>query len=154
MGPFCASSALDVRGRFSGLAASIASLLIALLVVSPAAYAKSKPLDAATVHARILKRGVDNPVAVELNGGVELMGRILAISTDSFTMQLFNDPDPVTVNYADVIDLRTGPGRGFWIFTGAAIAAGAGFAIWGFVHVHNLQQQNAIPNLPPMPATR
>jgi hypothetical protein len=41
-----------------------------------------------------------------------------------------------------VIDLRTGPSRGFWIWTGAGLAAVAGTAVWGFVHVHNLAQQN------------
>ncbi len=145
MGPLCGSSALGLR---SSVAASIASLLIALLMVPPAAFAKPKPLHAATVHARILKRGIDNPVGVELNSGVELVGRIIAINTDSFTLQLFNDPEPVTVNYADVIDLRTGPGHGFWILTAVGIGVVTGMAIWGFEHVHNLQQQNQLPNMP------
>jgi hypothetical protein len=79
------------------------------------------------------------------------MGRIIAINTDSFTMQLLNDPEPVTVNYADVIDLRTGPSRGFWIMTAVGLGAAAGMAIWGFVHVHNFQQEHSIPNMPPMP---
>ncbi len=146
---FASPSALRLRGSFS---ASLASLLIALLLFPPGAWAKSKPLDAATVHARILKRGIDNPVGVELNNGVELVGRIIAINPDAFTLQLFNDPEPVTIQYAQVIDMRTGPGRGFWIFTGVAIAATAGFAIWGFEHVHNLQQQQLPqPTLPALP---
>lgn len=145
MAPLCGSSALGLRGS---IAASIASLLIALLAVPAAAYAKAKPLDAATVHARILKRGIDNPVGVEMNSGVELVGRIIAINTDRFTLQLFNDPEPVTILYADVIDLRTGPGHGFWILTGIGIGVVTGMAIWGFVHVHNLQQQNQLPNMP------
>ena len=145
MGPFCVFSALSLRSKFS---ASIASLLILLFVVPPGAWAKSKPLDAATVHARILKRGIGNPVGVEMNSGIELVGRIIAINPDSFTLQLFNDPQPVTVMYANVIDLRTGPSHGFWIATGVGIAAVTGLAIWGFVHVHNLQQQNQLPNMP------
>jgi hypothetical protein len=145
MGPFCVFSALTLRNKFS---ASIASLLILLFVVPPGAWAKSKPLDAATVHARILKRGIGNPVGVEMNSGIELVGRIIAINPDSFTLQLFNDPQPVTVMYANVIDLRTGPSHGFWIATGVGIAAVTGLAIWGFVHVHNLQQQNQLPNMP------
>jgi|ERR1035438_2121501 hypothetical protein len=153
MGPaLSGSSALGFSARFSaGFYAAIASLLIALFVVPPGAYAKAKPLDAVTVHARIMKRGIDNPVAVALNNGVELWGRIIAINTDSFTLQLFNDPQPVTVNYADVVDMRTGPTRGFWIFTAAGIGALAGLTIWGFVHVHNLQQQNQLPNMPAVP---
>jgi hypothetical protein len=150
MGPFCRFSALHLRSQFS---ASVASLLILLFVAPPGAWAKSKPLDAATVHARILKRGIDNPVGVEMNNGVELVGRIIAINPDSFTLQLFNDPQPVTVVYANVIDLRTGPSRGFWIATGVGIAAVTGLAIWGFVHVHNLQQEDSIPNMPTLPST-
>lgn len=150
MGPFCRFSALHLRSRFS---ASVASLLILLFVAPPGAWAKSKLLDAATVHARILKRGIDNPVGVEMNNGVELVGRIIAINPDSFTLQLFNDPQPVTVVYANVIDLRTGPSRGFWIATGVGIAAVTGLAIWGFVHVHNLQQEDSIPNMPTLPST-
>ncbi len=145
MGPVCGSFALGLRSR---VAASIASFLIALLLIPPAAFAKAKPLDAATVHARILKRGIDNPVGVELNNGIELVGRVIAIHTDTFTLQLFNDPEPVTIHYADVIDLRTGPGHGFWILTGIGIGVVTGMAIWGFVHVHNLQQQNQLPNMP------
>lgn len=155
MGPACGFSALGfsafpLRSRISSVSAALSFLLIALLVFPPGACAKAKPLKTATVHARILKRGIDHPVGVELNNGVELVGRIIAINTDSFTIQLFNDPEPVTVNDADVIDLRTGPSRGFWVFTGVAIGAAAGFAIWGFVHVHNLQQQK-LPGLPATP---
>jgi hypothetical protein len=76
------------------------------------------------------------------------VGRIIAINPDSFTMQLPNDPEPVTVRFADVIDVRTGATRGFWIFTGVGIAAVAGFAVWGFVHVHNLDQQHQLPTVP------
>jgi hypothetical protein len=90
----------------------------------------------------VVKRGVNGWIGVEENTGVELVGRIIAIYPDSFTMQLPNDPEPVTVRFADVIDVRTGPTRGFWIFTGVGIAAVTGFAVWGFVHVHNLNQQN------------
>lgn len=126
-------------------------LLVVLFLVPPGAYAKAKPLDAAAVHARILKRGIGNVAGIEQNNGVELVGRILSIDPDSFTLQLFNDPQPVTVRYADVIDLRTGPSRGFWIATGVGIAAVTGMAIWGFVHVHNLEQQNQLPNQPAIP---
>ncbi len=115
------------------------------------ALAAPKPLDATAVHSKIVRRGVNGWVGVEENGGVQLVGRILAINPESFTMQLPNDPEPVTVPYADVIDLRTGPTRGFWIFTAAGIGAAAGFAVWGFVHVHNLQQQNQLPNPQPLP---
>jgi hypothetical protein len=144
----CRFSASVFRGRFS---ASIASLLILLFVVPPGAFAKAKPLDAATVHTKILKRGIGNWVCVEENTGVELVGRIISIDAESFAIQLPNDPDPVPVRYVDVIDLRAGPSRGFWILTAAGIGAVTGMAIWGFVHVHNLQQQNQLPNPQPLP---
>lgn len=156
MGFACGFSALGrsffrFRSRISEASAGLACLLIVLLAFPPGASAKAGSLTAAAVHERILKRGIDNPVGVELNNGIELVGRIIAINSDSFSIQLLNDPEPVTVNYADVVDLRTGPNRGFWVFTGVAIGAAAGFAIWGFVHVHNLQQQK-LPGLPIVPA--
>jgi hypothetical protein len=111
MASFCGFSALGIRNRFS---ASIASLLILLFLFPPGAYAKAKPLDAATVHARILKRGIGNPVGVEQSNGVELVGRIIAVNMDSFTLQLFNDPQPVTINYADVAGILDRDGGGDW----------------------------------------
>jgi hypothetical protein len=59
-------------------------------------------------------------------------------------------PQPVTITNGEVTRLQTGPSRGFWVATGAGIAAVAGLAIWGFVHVHNLQRQNQLPA--PQPA--
>ncbi len=143
-----ALSVLTFRGRVSS---ATASLLILLLLIPANAIAKTKPLDAVTVHARIAKRGIGNIVGVEENTGVILAGRILGINSDSFTLQLFNDPEPVIILYSDVTDLRTGPTRGFWIATGVGFAAVTGLAIWGFVHVHNLQQQNQLPMQPAMP---
>jgi hypothetical protein len=137
--------------RFSKSSAAVASLLVVLFLVPPGAYAKAKPLDAAAVHARILKRGIGNVAGVEQSNGVELAGRILAIDPDSFTLQLFNDPQPVTIEYADVIDVRTGPSHGFWIATGLGIAATVGFAIWGAVAMHNFQQDHQLPNQPAIP---
>ena len=100
MGSSCGFSALDFRSRLSKLGVFVACLLMVLLAIPPQALAKTKPLNATTAHSRILKRGIDNPIGVELSNGIELMGRIIAINTDSFTIQLFNDPEPVTVNYA------------------------------------------------------
>lgn len=134
-----------VFGR--GFSVATASVLILLFLIPPDAPAKT-PLEAATVHAKIAKRGPGNGVAVEENTGVILAGRILTIGSDSFTLQLFNDPQPVTIRYAEVAEIETGPARGFWIATGVGLAAVAGLSIWGFVHVHNLQQQNQLAYQP------
>ena len=141
-----------MRHLLCSFSATVASLLIAVLLLPPAAYAKSKPLDAATVHARIVKRGLDNWVGVEQANGVALFGRIIAINPDTFTLQLPNDPEPVSVAYANVIDLRTGFSRGQKIFAICAIAGTAALGIWGFVHVHDLQQQKLpTPTAPAFP---
>jgi hypothetical protein len=146
-----AFSALVFRAFKRGFSAATASLLIFLFLIPPDAGAKTKPLDAATAHARIVKRGINSVVGVEESNGLILGGRIIAINPDSFTLQLFNDPQPVTIGYADVTAVQTGPTRGFWIATGVGIAAVTGFAIWGFVHVHNLQRQDQLPGTPAMP---
>lgn len=146
-----AFSSLVSRVLTGGFSTATASLLIFLLLIPPNAGAKTKPLDAATAHARIAKHGINSAVGVEESNGVILGGRIIAINPDSFTLQLFNDPQPVTILYADVIAVQTGPTRGFWIATGVGIAAVTGFAVWGFVHVHNLQHQDQLPGTPAMP---
>lgn len=146
-----AFSALLFRVLKRGFSAATASLLIFLFLIPPNAGAKSKPLDAATAHARIVKRGINSVVGVEESNGVILGGRIISIDPDTFTLQLFNDPQPITILYADVTAVQTGSSRGFWIATGVGIAAVTGFAIWGFVHAHNFQQQHQLPNQPSVP---
>jgi len=146
-----AFSALAFRVFSDGFSAITASLLIFLFLIPPDASAKTRPLDAATAHARIVKRGINRVVGVEESNGVILGGRILAINPDSFTLQLFNDPQPVTIQYADVTALQSSPSRGFWIVTGVGIAAVTGLAIWGFVHMHNFQQQHQLPSQPSLP---
>jgi hypothetical protein len=149
MGAFlCTFSASVFRGRVSGF---VASLLIAIFLIPADALATPKPLNAVTVQDKIVKRGVNGWICVEENSGIALVGRIIAISPDSFTMQLPNDPEPVTVRYAEVIDLRTGPSRGYWIVMGVGLAAVAGGAIWGFVHIHNLNQEHQLPPMPALP---
>jgi hypothetical protein len=128
--------------------ACVASLLIAIFLVPPTVWAAPKPLTPEAVHARIVKRGMERWVGVRQSNGVVLWGTIIAINPDSFTLQLPNDPQPVTVFYASVVALQTGAGRGFWIFTGAAIAATVGFGIWAAVHFHDEEQQHTLPPEP------
>lgn len=140
--------------RYSAL---VASLLILLFLLPPAAVASPRPLDAATVQARIQKRGVNRWICVEENTGVELVGRIIGIGPQSFTIQLPNDPEPVEVAYTSVVDLRTGLTHGAKIFMISAIAGSAAFAIWGAVHFHDVEQSHQLPTsptLPPFPASR
>lgn len=129
----------------------IAAALVALLVLPPEAFASPRPLDAATVHARIMKRGLGNWVGVEEANGICLFGRIIAIHAEDFTMQLAPDnPNPVTIAYSSVVTLRTGPGRGFWTFMAVGFGVTAGLAIWGISNFHHQEQQ--IQQNPPFPA--
>lgn len=134
-----------------GYSVLVASLLIVLLLIAPAAWASPKPLDAATVQARIEKRGVNRWICVDENNGVELVGRIIAIHVESFTLQLPNDPDPLEVTYASVVALRTGMPRGAKIFMISAIAGSAAFAIWAAVHFHDVEQSHQLPTAPTLP---
>jgi hypothetical protein len=130
----------------------ITMLLICALLAPSIANAAPKPLDPGTVHVRIMKRGVNNWVALQENNGVQLFGRIIAIGDQSFTLQLHNDPQTTEIFYTDVVDLRTGGfTKGQTIFMVAGIGAVAGLSIWGFIHVHNLQNK---PLEPPTPAFR
>jgi hypothetical protein len=129
---------------------AVAALVIAALLTPAFAHAKPRPLDPGTVHVRILKRGVGNFIALQQQDGIQLFGRILAIGGQSFTLQLHNDPQTTEVFYADVAYLRTGFTAGEKVFMFSGIAATAGFGIWGFVHIHNLENKPLQPP-PPIP---
>lgn len=127
----------------------VAATLSMLFVIPTSAFAEPKPLDPVTVHKRVLKRGAGNWIAVEEFNGVDLFGKIIDIGAQSFTLQLHNDPQTTEIRYADVAYLRTGFTTGQRIFMIGGIAAVAGLAIWGSVHVHNLENKSLTP--PPTP---
>ena len=126
---------------------SVAVTLITLIsfLQIPSASATPKPLDPGTVHARVMKRGVDRWIALEERNGVQLFGRILSIGDTSFTLQLHNDPQTTEIPYSDVAYLRTGFTAGERGFMVAGIIAVAGLAAWGFIHVHDLNNKPLTP---------
>ena len=124
---------------------------ICALLTPSFAIAAPKPMDAATVRARVEKRGIDRWIAVKDKTGLELVGRIIAIGDVGFTIQLPNDPQPTEIAYADVIDLRTGYTSGEKTFIFASLAGAAGFGIWAAVHFHNVSSQHQLPNPPTQP---
>lgn len=119
----------------------VAATLTVLFVLPASAFAEPKPLDPVTVHKRVLKRGEGNWIAVEEVNGVDLFGKIIDIGDQSFRLQLHNDPQTTEIRYAEVAYLRTGFTTGQKIFLIGGMAGVAGAAIWGFVHVHNLDNK-------------
>ena len=131
---------------------SLTLLLISLLTTPAVSYAQPKPLDPGTVHVKIIKRGVNNWIALQENNGVQLFGRILAIDDHSFTLQLHNDPQTTEILYSDVVYLQTGMTAGQNAILFGGLAAVAGGAIYGFVHIHNLNNKPLpTPTPPPFP---
>ena len=128
---------------------AVAALVIAALLTPAFAHANPRPLDPGTVHVKVLKRGIGNFIAVQLADGIQLFGRILEVRDHSFFLQLHNDPQPTEIFYTDVAYLRTGFTAGQKAFMIGGIAATAGFGIWGFVHIHNLENKPLTP--PPAP---
>ena len=128
-----------------------ASLAISAMLTSTIALANPKPLDPGTVHVKILKRGIGNFIAIQEVNGVQIWGRILDIGYHSVILQLHNDPQTTEVFYTDIAYLRTGFSTGQKIFAVVGIGAVAGSAIYGFVHIHNLENK---PLVPPTPAVR
>lgn len=133
----------DVSRRCLSLA------LVCALLAPPAAMAK--PLDAATVHDKIAKRGVGTWICVEERNGVALIGRITSIDADSFGMQLQNYPEVTPVMYADVTRIRFGISRGgMWAIIGATVGAAV---IAGVVLHHEYESNKAqLPTTPTNPA--
>lgn len=127
-----------------------ALLLMAALLIPAIAGASPQPLDPGTVHVRILRRGVNRFIALQERDGVQLFGRIIAIDDQSFTLQLHNDPQTTEILYSDVAYLRTGFTAGQKVIVTAAIGGTVAFGIWGFVHIHNMENKPLTP--PPTPA--
>ena len=128
-----------------------ASLVISAILTPTITLANPKPLDPGTVHVKILKRGIGNYIAIQEFNGVQIWGRILEIGDHSVILQLHNDPQTTEVFYTDIAYLRTGFTTGQKIFAVVGIGAVAGSAIYGFVHIHNLESK---PLVPPTPAVR
>lgn len=127
------------------------SLVISAILTPTITLANPKPLDPGTVHVKILKRGIGKFIAIQEVNGVQIWGRILDIGDHSVILQLHNDPQTTEVFYTDIAYLRTGFTTGQKIFMFAGIGAVAGSAIYGFVHIHNLENK---PLTPPTPAVR
>ncbi len=125
----------------------VTSLVLACALFAPAvASAKSKPLDPATVHERILKRGIGSWICVEEVNGVALVGRVVSINADSVGLQLQNYPEVTPIPYTDIVGLRLGLSeKGFWIITGVGVGAAAAFAAVAF---HEFNE-----NKPKLPTT-
>jgi len=126
---------LDVVRKLSRLPAII---LIGTILSANVAWA-SKPLDAASAKLKIQKLGLDHYVRIYEGNGIQLHGRILAVNDQSFQVQLWNQPQPVDIRYDQVTQLdNLGWSKGKVAFLVVGIAAVAGFATYGFVHVHDL----------------
>lgn len=125
-------------------------LLLLLAMLAPTvANAAPKPLAPDAVHKRILKRGLGNWVGVELDTGVVLVGRIVSIDEQSFSMQLHNDPAVTPVQYSEVVDLQAGPSHAaVWAIVGAGV--GGMLAIALIAH-HEMSNQPKLPNQPTQP---
>ena len=128
-----------------------ASLVISAILTPTITLANPKPLDPGTVRVKILKRRVGNFIAIQEVNGVQIWGRILDIGDHSVILQLHNDPQTTEVFYTDIAYLRTGFTTGQKIFMFAGIGTVAGSAIYGFVHIHNLENK---PLVPPTPTLR
>ena len=117
-------------------------LLIATLFSNNLAYASLKPLTAAETKLKIEKLGVNHFVRVLEGNGIDLHGRILAVKDQSFEMQLWNQPQPTEIQYDQVTELHNlGWTKGKAAFLVVGIGAVIGLGVYGYVHVHNLQNQ-------------
>lgn len=130
---------------------SIASSLVVLLLLPAPAFPDTAPLDPTAVHDRIVQLGVGHRVNIEERTGVVVSGRITTVGQQSFTLRLSGDPNPLLLKYEDVADFPRGGPHGRTIFLFSAIGAMTALGIWGFVHVHDLNQQNQLPATPAVP---
>jgi hypothetical protein len=134
------------RSRVTGM------VLVCALLAPSAAIASPKQLTPETVHARILKAGLGNFAAVQLQDGVAFGGRIVSIDDQTFSLQLHNDPEVTAVFYRDVVQLNTGISHGaFWTIFGVGIGGVVAMAVIGIHEVNKHSQLPAMPTLPTSP---
>ncbi|MGA3371387.1 MAG: hypothetical protein ABSC48_06445 [Terracidiphilus sp.] len=112
-----------------------------------------KPMTPEAVHARLLKQGLGNWVAVQLENGVEFSGRLISLDENSFGLQLYDDPEVMPVAYSDVVQLYTGtPPAAAWVLVGSFLAVGV---VVPLVMVHEMNNNKlkmpAIPTQPTPP---
>ena len=120
----------------------VALLLISTIFSSGLAYAAPRPLTAAETKVKIEKLGINHFVRILEGNGIDLHGRILAVNDQSFQMQLWNQPQPTEIQYDQVTEVHNlGWTKGKVAFLAAGIGAAVGLAVYGYVHVHNLQNQ-------------
>lgn len=111
-----------------------------------------KPLTPEAVHARLLKRGLGNWIAVELVNGIEFSGKLVSIDDNSFGLQLYGDPGVTPVAYDDVIYMQTGaPAAVGWILGGVLIASAVVVPVVMF-HEYNKNKPQPL-TLPTTPTT-
>ncbi|MGD0829917.1 MAG: hypothetical protein ABR907_03170 [Terracidiphilus sp.] len=111
---------------------------------------RRKALTPGAIHARLLKRGLGNWVALQLGNGVAFSGRIVRIDENSFGLQLYGDSRVTPVAYSDVVYLETGtPAAVGWIMVGVFVVTGVVVPI---VAIHEFNENRPkMPTLPPQP---
>jgi hypothetical protein len=126
-------------------------LLLGCALLAPTmANARPKPLDPATVYARIAKRGAGSLICVQEANGIALVGRIVSIDDQSVGLQLHNYPEVTTVSYADIVGLRTGLSRGAtWAVVGVGLGLAGAMAAVGFHEMNEFRD-----HVPTLPATQ
>jgi hypothetical protein len=129
----------------------VTSLVLACALLAPAlASATPKPLDPATVHDRIAKRGVGSWVCVQEANGVALVGRVVNIGDDHVGLQLANYPEITPVLYTDIVGLRFGISRKtLWTITAIGFGAVATMAAVGIHEVNSMK--TSLPTQPTQP---
>jgi len=126
----------------------VGMLLICALLTPSMAIAAPKPLTPETVHARLLKAGLGNWAAVQLQNGTEFG----SIDDQTFSLQLHNDPEVTAVFYSDVVQLNAGIShRAFWTLVGVGFAGVGTMAAVGFYEVNKHSQLPTLPTLPSQP---
>ena|SRR5579859_2840684 len=110
-----------------------ALLLIPALLSNNLAFGSKRPIDAASVKAKLEVRGVGQGVRVTLADNTEAKGLIVSLGEQSFSLKEKGDGQPREISYTQVTGVHNSK-----LSTGAKVgigvaAAGVGIAILVFV---------------------
>jgi hypothetical protein len=117
------------------------------MLISSAASASSEAITPESAHQKVVKIGAGNWIWVQERSGISLHGIVTNIGTDTFGIQLYNDPASVTtISYSDVVKFRA-PASKKTVIIVVACAVGV-FIGLGFLLHHEFETHvNQMPTL-------
>jgi hypothetical protein len=133
---------------YSNLKHVVGIILVFSMLASSPAFASADAITPESAHQKIVKVGAGNWIWVQERSGVSLHGIVTNIGSDTFGIQLYNDPASVTtISYSDVVKFRAPVSKKTAIIV-VASAVGVFVGVGFLLHHEYETHVNQMPTLP------